>query len=54
MFAWLDRAIAERSWSVAFLNVDPVLDRYRDGPARFEGSGGAGGAASSLIIFAAL
>ena len=32
MFAWLDRAIDERSSSVAFLNVDPVLDPYRSDP----------------------
>jgi tetratricopeptide (TPR) repeat protein len=32
MFAWLDRAIDERSSAVAFLNVDPVLDPYRADP----------------------
>ena len=31
-FLWLDRAIDERSWFVAFLNVDPVLDRLRSDP----------------------
>ena len=32
MFAWLDRAIAERSSAVAYLYVDPLLDRYRADP----------------------
>ncbi len=32
VFFWLDRAIAERSWFVAFMNVDPVLDPYRADP----------------------
>ena len=32
MFAWLDRAIAERSSGVAYLYVDPLLDRYRSDP----------------------
>ena len=32
MFAWLDRAIAERSPGVAYLYVDPLLDRYRADP----------------------
>jgi len=32
MFAWLDRAIAERSPGVAYLYVDPLLDRYRSDP----------------------
>ena len=32
MFAWLDRAIAERSSGVAYLYVDPLLDRYRADP----------------------
>ena len=32
VFLWLDRAIAERSWFVAFMNVDPVLDPYRSDP----------------------
>ncbi len=31
-FFWLDRAIAERSWFVAFIKVDPVLDRFRSDP----------------------
>ena len=31
-FLWLDRAIDERSWFVAFLNVDPILDRLRPDP----------------------
>jgi serine/threonine-protein kinase len=32
MFAWLDRAIAERSPGVAYLHVDPLLDPYRADP----------------------
>ena len=32
VFHWLERAIAERSWFVAFLNVDPVLDKFRSDP----------------------
>jgi serine/threonine-protein kinase len=32
MFAWLDRAIAERSSAVAYLYVDPLLDPYRADP----------------------
>jgi tetratricopeptide (TPR) repeat protein len=32
MFAWLDRAIAERSPAVAYLYVDPIFDRYRADP----------------------
>ena len=32
MFAWLDRAIDERSSAVAYLYVDPLLDRYRSDP----------------------
>jgi len=32
VFFWLERAIAERSWFVAFMNVDPVLDPYRTDP----------------------
>jgi tetratricopeptide (TPR) repeat protein len=32
MFAWLDRAIAERSPGVAYLYVDPLLDRYLSDP----------------------
>ena len=32
VFSWLDRAIDERSWFVAFLNVDPVMDRFRSDP----------------------
>ena len=31
-FLWLDRAIDERSWFVAFLNVDPLMDRFRSDP----------------------
>jgi len=36
-FFWLDRAIAERSWFVAFIKVDPVLDQVRSDP-RFAGA----------------
>jgi tetratricopeptide (TPR) repeat protein len=32
MFAWLDRAIDERSAAVAYLYVEPLLDRYRSDP----------------------
>ena len=32
VFFWLERAIGERSWFVAFINVDPVLDPYRTDP----------------------
>lgn len=44
VFFWLERAITERSWFVAFLNVDPVLDRYRNDP-RFKAALGRAGIA---------